>query len=193
VVVGTVLANLALVGYGAGRLMPGHSGDFIIELPPVRMPRPYNILKKTLTRSQWYLREAVPLFVLGSLLLFTLDRTGGLHALIHGARPAVVGMLGLPAEAAEALVMGFLRRDYGAVIIREAASAHTGGLTHTQLAVALSTLVLFVPCVASFLVMVKERGLGTSMAILGFVAVYSMLAGGLLRLVLTLIGFDGLV
>ncbi|MER3513901.1 MAG: ferrous iron transport protein B, partial [Chloroflexota bacterium] len=74
-----VLATLFAVGYLAARLLPGESSDFIffiLELPPIRRPQLSNILIKTLARLEWYLREVIPLFLLGTLILFTLDKTG---------------------------------------------------------------------------------------------------------------------
>jgi ferrous iron transport protein B len=64
----------------------------------------------------------------------------------------MVGWLHLPAEAATAFVMGFVRRDFGA------AGFFTMGLTATQLLVAMVTITLFVPCIASMMVVLKERG-----------------------------------
>ena len=50
----------------------------------------------------------------GYLLLFVLDATGALPLIERASRPLVVGLLGLPAKAADAFLVGFLRRDYGA-------------------------------------------------------------------------------
>jgi len=186
----TVLTHLLIVGGVSGRLLPGKSGDFVIELPPLRMPQLSNVFRKTLTRTQWYLREAVPLFLLGTAILFVLDATGALPWLIAAARPIVVGALGLPEQTAEAFIMGFLRRDYGAVVIRDAAVGTGDVMSAAQIAVALATIVLFVPCIANFLVQVKERGARTAVAIVTFVAIYSVLAGAALRLILVAVSFN---
>src|SRR5262249_41622738 len=45
-----VLGVIVLVGRLAARALPGRTGDFILELPPLRLPRPGNILLKTLAR-----------------------------------------------------------------------------------------------------------------------------------------------
>ena len=50
------------------------------------MPRPGNLLVKTLARIEWYLREAVPLFVLGTAILFVADRLRLLGAIERAAR-----------------------------------------------------------------------------------------------------------
>ena len=77
----------------------------------------------------------------------------------------MTGLLGLPAATAQILVMGFLRRDYGAAGLFQL--AHNGQLTGVQAVVALTVMTLFVPCVANFLIMVRERGLRVGLAIVG--------------------------
>ncbi|MGZ4779332.1 MAG: ferrous iron transport protein B, partial [Thermoanaerobaculia bacterium] len=111
---GVTLLTIFLVGYLAAKVVPGESSDFIIEIPPMRVPRLSNIAIKVLARTEWYLKEAVPLFIAGTLLLYILDATHLLGVIQRGLAPLVVGALGLPAEAAPAFVVGFLRRDYGA-------------------------------------------------------------------------------
>src|SRR4029453_12593924 len=95
-----IVSVIILVGRLASAVIPGRSSDFVLELPPLRVPRLANIAVKTLGRIEWYLKEAVPLFVLGTLILFTADR---LHLLGHLQRlgePVVSGLLGLPPDAA---------------------------------------------------------------------------------------------
>jgi ferrous iron transport protein B len=162
-----VLSQMVLVGFLAARVLPGDRSDFVMELPPLRVPRLRNLATKTLVRVKWYLGEAVPLFLAGTVLLFVLDRVGGLDALASASRPVVTGLLGLPPKAAEVFVMGFLRRDYGAAGLFQ--MARDGSLSNVQAVVALTVMTLFVPCVANFLMIVKERGLRIGLAILAFV------------------------
>jgi ferrous iron transport protein B len=172
---GVVLTQMVFVGFLAARALPGDRSDFILELPPLRLPRLKNLLTKTLLRVRWYLGEAVPLFLAGTALLFVLDRVGLLAALSSAARPIVTGALGLPADAAEVFVMGFLRRDYGAAGLFR--MAQSGELSGVQAVVALTVMTLFVPCVANLLMIIKERGIKTGMAILAAVTVIAIGTG----------------
>jgi ferrous iron transport protein B len=176
---GVVLTQMVLVGFLAARALPGDRSDFVMELPPLRVPRLRNLLTKTVLRVRWYLGEAVPLFLIGTALLFVLDRVGALAALASAARPIVTGLLGLPPKAAEVFVMGFLRRDYGAAGLF--LMARNGSLTHVQAVVALTVMTLFVPCVANFLMIVKERGLRIGLAILAFVTLIAVGTGAVLN------------
>ena len=174
-----VLSQMVIVGFLAARALPGDRSEFIMELPPLRLPRLDNLLKKTFLRVRWYLGEAVPLFLVGTALLFLLDRTGGLVVLSTAARPVVSGLLGLPAESAPVFVMGFLRRDYGAAGLFSLAKG--GHLSSVQAVVALTVMTLFVPCVANLLMIIKERGLKAGLAILAVVTLIAVGTGTLLN------------
>jgi ferrous iron transport protein B len=173
---------LLLVGRLAARVLPGRGSDFVLELPPLRLPRVGNVLVKTLARVEWYLKEAVPLFVLGTVLLFTADRLHLLGSVERLARPIVSGLLGLPSQTAEAFVVGFLRRDFGAAGLFQL--ARTGQLDPIQIVVSMVVITLFIPCVASFLMIVKERGWKTAAAIAAFIFPFTLAVGGLLNVIL---------
>ena len=180
---GVVLLQMFVVGFLAARVVPGDRSEFIVELPPLRMSVLRNVLTKTLLRVRWYLGEAVPLFLAGTALLFVLDRVGALVAITNAARPVVTGALGLPAQAAEVFVMGFLRRDYGAAGLFS--MAQQGALTGVQSVVALTVMTLFVPCVANLLMIVRERGVRTGLVILATVTVIALGTGAALHFALT--------
>jgi ferrous iron transport protein B len=177
-----VVAVILLVGRLAARVLPGRGSDFILELPPLRLPRPANLMAKTLARIEWYLREAVPLFVLGTLILFSADRLDLLRWLERAAEPLLAGALGLPRETAEAFVVGFLRRDFGAAGLYRLAGE--GRLDAVQVVVAVTTMTLFIPCIANFLVIVKERGWRTGLAVASFVFPFALGVGAALNALL---------
>jgi ferrous iron transport protein B len=176
---GVTLATIFLVGFLASKIVPGNTSDFIVEIPPMRMPRLSNILIKVLARTEWYLKEAVPLFVIGTLLLYVLDVTHLLAIIQRALSPLVVTLLGLPAEASNAFVIGFLRRDYGAAGLF--AMQRNGALTPNQTVIALTVITLFIPCVANLLVMIRERGKRAAFAIAAFVTVYAFATGAALH------------
>ena len=183
---GMVLGVLFLVGFLAARVIPGESGSFVLELPPMRVPQVGNILIKTLARIEWYLREALPLFLVGTLLLFLLDAAGILVLLERAAAPVVVGLLGLPRQAAAAFIMGFLRRDYGAAGFYKL--QEDGLLDPVQVTVALVTMTLFIPCIANWFMMVKERGMRTALVMTAFILPFALAVGAGLNLALRGLG-----
>lgn len=179
---GTVLSTLLLVGYLAAKVIPGQESDFIMELPPMRIPSPGNLLMKTLTRLEWYLKEVIPVFVLGTAALFVLDKIGLLRALERLMTPFIVGWLNLPTEVTGVLLVGFLRRDYGAAGLF--ALSRQGLMDPLQILVSLVIITLFIPCIASLLMIVKEYGLRMALGVLVFVLPFAFAVGGLLNLIL---------
>jgi ferrous iron transport protein B len=177
-----VIVTMLAVGFWAARLLPGERSDFILELPPIRLPQLDNILIKTLARLEWYLREVLPLFILGTLILFVLDKTGALAVVEQLGSPIVVGMLGLPAQATGAFLIGFLRRDYGAAGLF--ALALGGHLTPNQLVVSLIVITLFIPCIANVMVIVKEYGARVAASVAAVVFPLAFAVGGIVNLVL---------
>ncbi len=183
---GTILLVIFLVGWLAAKVLPGRGSDFMLELPPLRLPQAGNIAVKTLARIEWYLREALPLFVLGTVILWSLDRFGGLAVLERAAAPVVVGLLQLPRETAAAFILGFLRRDYAAAGMFQQFEPFMDAHTMTwemevQVTVALVTITLFIPCIANFFMILKERGWKTGFAMLGFILPFSFGVGAALN------------
>jgi len=179
---GSIVIVMLLVGYIASKIVPGEPSDFVLELPPIRVPQLMNIFVKTLARVQWYLKEAVPLFMLGTFILFVGHKLGALAYIQQITDPLVVGMLGLPSKAAEAFVIGFLRRDYGAAGLFMLAKG--GMLDPIQIVVSLVVITLFVPCIANFFMMVKERGMKAALYMVAFIFPFAFAVGGALNWVL---------
>jgi len=182
-----VLVVLFAVGWLAARLIPGERNQLLVELPPLRLPMFSNVLMKTLARLEWYLKEVVPLFLLGTLIMFVMDKTGALSVLVEAGKPLVVGWLGLPAQASAAFFMGFLRRDFGATGLFVMESQ--GLLSPLQVVVAMVTVTLFIPCIASVMMIAKERDWKTALGMLALIFPLAFVVGGLLSRGLTWIGW----
>jgi len=129
----------------------------------------------------------VPLFLLGTGLLFALDKLGVLPWLIRAGEPLVTGWLGLPAEASAALLVGFLRRDFGAAGFFAMQSA--GVLSPAQVLVAMVTLTLFIPCIASSIMVARERGWRTAVGMAALVFPLAFGVGGLFHRLLLVMGW----
>ena len=183
---GVVTFVMIIVGSLSARLIPGAKSDFILELPPLRIPQFYNIVTKTLARIEWYLKEVIPIFVIGTLILFILDRTHSLLWIEKIAAPLVQDFLGLPAKATESFLIGFLRRDYGAAGLF--ALAGNGQMSNNQIVVSIVTITLFMPCIAHFLMIIKELGLKIAIAMALFIVPFAFGIGGLLNYLLNLFG-----
>jgi Fe2+ transport system protein B len=188
VVIGTLLG----VGYVAARVLPGDKSDFLLEMPPIRQPMVQNILAKTMARIEWYLKEAVPLFLAGTALLFVLDAANLLVYVHRAGEPIVRHVLGFSDRAgvsdrvSEALLVGFLRRDFGAAGLLDLARA--GQLSHADVAVSMVTITLFIPCIANVFMIAKERGWKVAGMMSGFIFPYAVAVGAVVRVGFRLFG-----
>jgi len=139
-----VLGQMVLVGFLAAQVLPGDRSDFILELPPLRLPRIKNLLTKTLLRVRWYLgqdesaRQTLedalrrggppPLPYLGQLFLGqALERVG---RATEAARAYEEALALEPQSQAAALALSHLRLSSGnaagARRVLEQALAHAG-------------------------------------------------------------------
>jgi len=174
-----------LVGFLAAKVLPGETPMFYMELPPMRLPQLSNILTKTYTRMQWYFLEILPLFILISVMLWIGKITHLFEKAVLCFSP-VMASIGLPKETAVAFIFGFFRRDYGAAGLFDLQTK--GLLNPLQLTVAAVTLTIFLPCVAQFLIMKKERGMKTATLIAVFVSLMAYGSGYILNKFLLLTG-----
>jgi ferrous iron transport protein B len=185
---GVVVLILMAVGWLAAKLVPGERVQLLVELPPLRWPVLSNVALKTLARLEWYIKEVVPLFLIGTAILFVLDKTSLLFAISNLGKPLVSGWLGLPPEVSVYFLMGFLRRDFGATglfIMQQ-----QGLLSPVQVIVAMVTITLFIPCVASVMMISKERSWRSTFGIVALVFTLAFLVGGLVFRSLTLFGWS---
>ncbi|MBE0466797.1 MAG: ferrous iron transport protein B [Candidatus Desulforudis sp.] len=167
-----ILIVFLVVGTVLNTIFSGTSTHLLIDLPPLRVPRLGNVLKKTGNKAFGFLREATPLFVIGAVLVSLMQLSGGLAAIQRAVAPVTVGWLNLPMETATAFIMGIVRRDFGA------AGLLTLELTALQTVVALITITLFVPCIASVFIIFKERGWKDGILIWGGTWLIAFTVGG---------------
>lgn len=174
----TIFSMFVLIGTILHRTLPGKTTPLLIDLPPMRLPRLDNIVRKTAYRAYFFMREATPWFFAGALGVGILQVTGLLIVWQDILAPLTTGWLQLPRETATAFVMGMVRRDFGA------AGLYQLPLTSPQIVVALVTITLFTPCVASLMVMLKERGSKEASIVWLGTWVVAFLVGGLLSQIL---------
>ncbi|MBI4547903.1 MAG: ferrous iron transport protein B [Ignavibacteriae bacterium] len=168
-----ILSVLIAIGTILKRLLKGESAPLLLDLPPMRMPRVRNIVRKTTFKTYYFMKEATGWFFVGALGVGIAQGTGVLQFLQQLLVPLTTHWLQLPPQAATAFIMGVVRRDFGA------AGLYHMTLSPMQIAVALIVITLFVPCIASLTVMMKERGWKEGLAIWTGTWVAAFMVGGL--------------
>ncbi len=169
-----------LIGAGTllNKLLPGSTEPLLLDLPPLRLPRLVNVARKTSLRTLQFMKEASGWFFLGALFVGVAQQTGVLEVLQTVLIPITTQWLQLPPEAVTAFIMGVVRRDFGA------AGLYSMPLSPFQVVVALVTITLFVPCIASLMVMMKERGFRQGALIWIGTWVVAFLVGGIVSQIL---------
>ncbi|MFQ5798443.1 MAG: ferrous iron transport protein B [Bacteroidota bacterium] len=171
--IAVLVSVLVTIGTTLNFLMKGSTTPLLIDLPPMRLPRLDNVTRKTAIRTYYFMKEATPWFFVGALAVGIMQVTGMLELWQELLTPLTTKWLQLPREAAMAFVMGLVRRDFGA------AGLYALPLSPMQVVVALLTITLFVPCIASLMVMMKERGVREALLIWAGTWVIAFSVGGI--------------
>ncbi len=176
-----LLLTWLTTGLVINRLAKGFSPELILEVPPLRWPRPTPFFKKFWVRSKGFLKEALPIVLIGVLMVNILYTMGAFDWIARAAAPVVERIWGLPREAVIAVVIGFLRKDVAVGMLTPL------NLTTHQLIVGCAVLALTFPCIASFVVIFKELGLRLLIAATAIMLIVAIVMGGLANAVLGLI------
>ncbi len=182
--IGVILSVLCLCGFLANKLLPGIPTPLIMDLPPLRIPRLNNLILKANQKSWFFLKESGIAFFWASAAITIFQVTGILHLIIEGLKPLISGILHLPKEVALSFLLGMVRRDFGAFGLLDLP------LNNIQIVTACVTLTLFVPCIATLGVMIRERNAKTAFGIWFLSWFIGFGVGGLLTRALEFIGFS---
>ncbi|MHB8090317.1 MAG: FeoB small GTPase domain-containing protein [Syntrophales bacterium] len=152
----TAFLSIALAGiissFILSRMLKGETPELFIEIPPYQIPSASILGKKLYFRLKDFIVEAVPMIIFGVLLVGLLETAGLLKVLSQFFKPVVTGLLGLPPETVSVLTLGFLRKDVSIALLIPF------NLAPGSIVVASVFLTLFLPCVASFMITLRELG-----------------------------------
>ena len=178
IVYGTLFIVWIILGIILNHAVKGFSPELLIEIPPYRLPLWRAVLQKLWMRVYGFLVEAIPI-ILGVVLVINILYVWGIFdAVANFTAPVVTGFLGLPKEAVTALVIGFLRKDVALGMLAPLA------LSNEQLVVGSVVLAMFFPCIATFVVLLKELGVINMLKSAGIMITTALLVGGILNLAL---------
>jgi len=178
IVYGTLFIVWIILGIIINRFARGFSPELLIEVPPYRLPPWRTVLQKLWMRVYGFLREAVPI-VLGAVLVINIIyMLGVFDAIANFTAPVITGLLGLPKEAVTAIVIGFLRKDVALGMLAPLA------LSAEQLVVGSVVLAMFFPCIATFVVLLRELGVVNMLKAAGIMISAALITGSILNLIL---------
>ena len=135
-------------------------------------------MQKMRMRIYGFLAEAIPIILGAIVVINMLHLFGVFRAIADFTAPVVSGLLGLPKEAIISLVIGFLRKDVALGMLAPL------GLNAKQLVVASVVLAMFFPCIATFVVFLRELGVRKMFMSTVIMILAALMTGGVLNVLL---------
>jgi ferrous iron transport protein B len=170
--------NGIIIGTLLNKLMKGQTPELFMEIPSWQMPQLRPLARKLWIRMKEYLLDALPLILVGIVFVDVMQLTGITAWITKISRYPVEYLLGLPADATSLLILGFLRKDVSIALLEP---FH---LAPQALVVACVFMSMYLPCVATFFVMLRESGWKDTLRVVLLTFVMSCVAAYILRLIL---------
>jgi ferrous iron transport protein B len=175
---GVLFSILIVKGLILNRFIKGASPEVLWEIPPYRMPQLNMVIKKLSMRISGFIAEALPIVLAGVFVINILNAFKVFDFLSSLAAPLLTGLWGLPRETISALVIGFFRKDVAVGMLAPL------DLTTKQLVIACTVLSIYFPCIATFLIMIKELGIRDMARSAILMVLTSIIVGTFLNLIL---------
>ena len=163
VIFAVLIALGALSGIVLNRSLKYEPTNLAMELPELQIPKLRNVLMKMWMRVSDFFRLAVPLLIVGSIIIELLVHYDTLDVLVEPFSWLTVTLLGLPAVTIVAFIAGILRKEmsYGMLVILAAAQGIediTLFMTAQQFIVFGLVMSIYIPCLATMTAMYRELG-----------------------------------
>jgi len=169
---------LIIKGLILNRVLKGSSPEILVEIPPYRIPQFNAVMKKLWMRLSGFLKEALPLVFLGVLFVNILYTLKIIDFFAYIFAPVLTLLWGLPKEAISALVVGFLRKDVAVGMLGPL------NLTTKQLVIGSTILAVYFPCIATYMVLIRELGIKDTFKSTSIMIVVALVIGAVLNLIL---------
>ncbi|MDD3398245.1 MAG: ferrous iron transport protein B [Candidatus Methanomethylophilaceae archaeon] len=154
------IALILIVGRIAYKVVPGESIGMIMEMPNYHVPSLRVVLKQTWARTKPLLWIVFPAYIIGSAVLQAFYSFGVLDPINAILSPITVWWLGLPVVVGILLVFGVVRKELTILMLAVIFGTTNFALVMTPLQLIVLALVtmIYIPCLATILVLWKEFG-----------------------------------
>ena len=182
--VGLLVFQFILI-FLAGRILnllsPNTSPGIILEIPELRLPSLKIVWRQAWFRFKDFLFIGVPLIVAGSAVIESLRVFNWLDYINQALTPVTVTWLGLPAFTGIILIFGILRKEANLALLISLAggAAITSIISPLQMVVFTIVIMLYIPCIATIAVLVKETGLKIATGMVLAEILLAILIGGI--------------
>jgi ferrous iron transport protein B len=180
-----------ILGRIAFKALPGEPVGLIMEMPIYKRPSTKVTAQRTWFRVKDFIFEAFPIMVAGNFVIYLANALGLLNIIQDAFSPVTVWWLGLPAATGVVLIFGILRKELTLILLASIMGTTNFALilTPTQMFVFAFVVMIYIPCIATLAVLVRQFGLKTA-ALIGLTEVaLAVVLGGVIYRVLMLVGF----
>ena len=181
---GLILSQVLIAGFLANKILSGNRTPLFMEIPAMRFPKPLQIVKMSFMKTYFFMKEALPIFIIASFFVFLFERAGGLDWLEQVTGPFLSKLMGLPEESIRVFIKTMIRREVGATELDHL----SGSYTNLQLVVNLLVMTFIIPCLNATIVLFKERGIRVAAVICASVTIYAVVVGSIVNHVCHLLG-----
>ena len=176
------IISFFIAGFVLDAITPGKSPEILIDVPPYRAPTWRNIARKVWHRVEGFIAVAIPMVLAGVLIVNILYWVGVIGWIGSVLSPMFVYWFGVPEETAGPLVMAFLRKD---VAVAQISAIK---MTVAQTIIAVTLVTIYFPCLATFIMILKEAGVVDLLKCLGILMVSFFIFGGLMQGIVSVMG-----
>lgn len=177
-VFGALIINGIIAGTILNRLMKGSTPELFMEIPSWQIPNLRSLGRKLWLRMKEYLCDALPLILFGVLFVDLMQMSGVTEWVTQLSRYPVEHILGLPADTTSLLILGFLRKDVAIALLEPF------NLSAQMLVVACVFMTMYLPCIATFFVMLRENGWKDTLRVVALTLTLAFVSGFVLRTLL---------
>jgi ferrous iron transport protein B len=178
-----VIALIIISGIFLSRYMPGQQFGLIMEMAPLRKPKAKLVIMKSWLRLREFLFIAMPLLLFGSVFLGMFEFFGITTAFQEFFAPFTERVLGLPSYTITALLFGILRKEmaFETLVILAGTADLSSVMTNLQLYIFAVVSVLFIPCISTIAVLIREMGIRITVAVTVYTVTLGILIGALIN------------
>ncbi|MBF0252428.1 MAG: ferrous iron transporter B [Candidatus Omnitrophica bacterium] len=168
------------VGMMLNKILKEDAKDFFLfELPKMRFPHMGSVIKKTAYKLKDFLKEAMPIFVSAAVFLFFADKIGVLQGLKNILEPVITGFLGFPIQMVDVLILCMAKHEAAAGMLIKL--IERGYMNPVQIIVAVTLTMMFVPCLANIMAMIRVEGIKKALSMVLAINVTAIIMAGFLN------------
>jgi len=159
---------IGLLGKLISKVLPEVSPGLLMEIPKYHLPSPKSVLSKTWFRLKEFVYVALPLLIVGSIILEIINHFEWADSINNFLAPFTNGLLGMPVAVGITLLFGIMRKELALILLFSALGTYNvlEVMTLTQIFSFTVFVTFYIPCLATYAALAKELNYKKATAIM---------------------------